>query len=69
MAASAAAAEPGDRDAAPSVDHPDGSVRLAALLALGGSTDAPATPARAAAMNRFPAGPCGVGFLREISSP
>ena len=38
-----------DRVAAPSVDHPDGSVRLAALLALAGSTDAPATTALAVA--------------------
>jgi putative membrane-bound dehydrogenase-like protein len=38
-----------DRVAAPSVDHPDGSVRMAALLALAGSTDAPATTALAVA--------------------
>ncbi len=38
-----------DRIAAPSVDHPDGSVRLAALLALAGSADAPATTALAVA--------------------
>jgi len=38
-----------DRVAAPSVDHPDGSVRLAALLALAGSASAPATTALAVA--------------------
>ena len=38
-----------DRVAAPSVDHPDGSVRLAALLALAGSAAEPATTALAVA--------------------
>lgn len=39
----------GDRVGAPSVDHPDGGVRLAALLALAGSPDEPATAALARA--------------------
>ena len=38
-----------ERVAAPSVDHADGSVRLAALLALAGSADVPATTALAVA--------------------
>jgi putative membrane-bound dehydrogenase-like protein len=38
-----------ERVAVPSVDHPDGSVRLAALLALAGSADGPATKALAVA--------------------
>lgn len=38
-----------DSVAAPSVDHPDGSVRLAALLALAGSAAEPATTALAVA--------------------
>ena len=41
--------ELGDRVAVPSVDHPDGSVRLAALLALAGSSAEPATSALAVA--------------------